>query len=346
MKSAQIFSSLVVALAVFSQSALAIPNNRVISHLSDSNRVFSNQLHRKLAVESTPVATKQGNRSPQVLISFTPKQPSSLLKKTIISRILSESPDINAENWNTYKPRFSFAEVDLNDDGNKETIVLDRRGVRCSNRGCTVEIFTLGNQKKSYDFMSRTAASRNGLEVALLPTKSHGWQDLAVQYFSYETRTIDWYAVEFDGKTYKSSSQKLTQVPKNIILSEKSPSFDLGDFPSTQTATVTSQKDIRSNTYRMKAGDVIRCIGSEGGPEYDFRGKGFNRYINRVTNLDCNMMEIGNNSSATTERTVEKRNVMLYCPKGLARQQNFQSTEKYIDTFMVGCGIAERHFSR
>ena len=49
------------------------------------------------------------------------------------------------------------------------------------------------------------------------------------------------YAVKFDGKAYKSSDQKLTQVPTNIILSEKSSSFDLGNFPGTQTATTPCQ---------------------------------------------------------------------------------------------------------
>jgi hypothetical protein len=190
-------------------------------------------------------------------ISSTPREISPSLKKTIISRFLSKFPDVNSEKWNVAKPLVSFAEVDLNNDGKKETIVLDRRGFRCSNRSCPIEIFKLGTQNKSYEFISGTGTSRNGLDIAFLPTKSYGWQDLAIQYFSYETRTIDWYAVKFDGKTYKSSSQKLAQVPQNIILSEKSPAFDLGDFSSTQSvAPVAAKPSPNKKTSSHKIGFV------------------------------------------------------------------------------------------
>jgi hypothetical protein len=163
--------------------------------------------------------------------SFTPKQVSPSLKKAII---LTEFSGINSEEWKQYSRPFSFVEVDLNNDIKKEIIVLKRPG-DCGNRTCLIRIFKLSNQRKSYDLISEIWTSRN-LNIALLPTKSNGWQDLAVTGFSHETRTIDWYAAKFDGKTYKSSSSKLTQTPKNIILSEKSPAFDLGDFPSEQQA--------------------------------------------------------------------------------------------------------------
>jgi hypothetical protein len=48
----------------------------------------------------------------------------------------------------------------------------------------------------------------------------------------------------------------------------------------------------KAKTYRMKPGDIIRCMGAEGIIKVDFRGKGFNRIINRTTNLNCTMMEV------------------------------------------------------
>jgi hypothetical protein len=217
----------------------------VIAGLKDSS-TNSNQ----------PIATKPSNRSSQVPTTFTPQQPSSLLKKAIVSQVFSGYPR-DIEQWNMVKPPFSFTEVDLDNDGKKETIVLYRLR-RCSNRSCSIDIFRSSNQKKPYQFISEIGTSRNGLEIALLPTKSRGWQDLAVQYFSYETRTIDWYSVKFDGKTYKVSDRKLTEVPKNIILSEKSPSFDLGDFSEKLAATLANESEVQKTATTLKSVSQVR----------------------------------------------------------------------------------------
>lgn len=191
----------------------------------------------KSTVTAKDISVDVKNQASKIPITFTPQQPSSPLKKAIVSQVFSgHTPDL--EQWNLMKPPFSFAEVDLNNDGKRETIVLYRHR-SCSNRSCLVDIFKFDNQKKSYKFISNTSTSRGWLEVALLPTKSYGWQDLAIRYFSYETRTIDWYPVKFNGKEYKTIfelPQRLTQTPENIILSEKSTAFDLGDFPGTQVS--------------------------------------------------------------------------------------------------------------
>lgn len=202
------------------------------------------QIAKTLPPIKTPRVTARFPDAPSSMpVSSTPKQFSPSLRKAIAYRVFPEFPRVDSEYWNNYKPPFSFAEVDLNNDGKKETIVLYRHR-HCFNRGCYIDIFKSDNQKKPYDFISQLATARDGLQVAILPTKSYGWQDMAVRSFSYETRTIDWYAVKFNGKTYEYSSQKLAQMPQNIILSEKSPSFDLGEFPGTQAVNVSVQSQV------------------------------------------------------------------------------------------------------
>lgn len=78
--------------------------------------------------------------------------------------------------------------------------------------------------------MSETYTSRDTLEVGLLRTRSHGWQDMAVRIFSYKTRTVNWQVVKFDGQSYKLTEEKLKQPPNKIILNGKSPEFDLGSL--------------------------------------------------------------------------------------------------------------------
>jgi pimeloyl-ACP methyl ester carboxylesterase len=134
--------------------------------------------------QSKPVATKPSTL-PRVPVSFTPNQPSSLLKKTLISQFLLESPGINSGNWEENKPPFTFVEVDLNNDGKKETIVLYLKQ-KCNNRSCSVDIFRSGDKNKFYNLASEIYTSRNSLKMALLPTKSYGYQDLAVVLFSYK----------------------------------------------------------------------------------------------------------------------------------------------------------------
>jgi hypothetical protein len=179
------------------------------------------------------VISIDNTKSSNTPITSIPQQPSPLLKKAIASSVFSDVyPNIDIEYWRNYKPPFSFTEIDLNNDGISEVIVLYRLR-NCFNRGCYVDVFK-SNQKKSYDFIAQSYTSRGTLEVGLLPTKSYGWQDLAVQQFSYETRTTDWYAVKFNGRTYEVDLQRLSQPPKKIILSEKSNEFDLGNLPLSQ----------------------------------------------------------------------------------------------------------------
>jgi hypothetical protein len=167
-----------------------------------------------------------------IFAQSSPIKPSRELINAIIELHKIEDPKLDQERWSITKPPFSFLEIDLNQDGIKETIVLYRLR-KCYNRGCYVDIFKTTGDKKKYKIVGESQSintSRGNLEVGLLPTRTNGWQDLAVEVFSYETRTIDWYPAKFDGKSYQRSNQKLKQRPKKIILSQNSQEFKLPDL--------------------------------------------------------------------------------------------------------------------
>jgi hypothetical protein len=160
-------------------------------------------------------------------------EPSEDLINAIISLYKTEDPQLDQEKWDSRRPPFSFVEIDLNQDGVKEAIILYRLR-KCYNRGCYVDIFKTTEGKNKYKIVGESQSintSRGNLEVGLLPTKTNGWQDLAVEVFSYETRTVDWYPAKFNGKSYQQSKQKLKQRPKKIILSQNSSEFKLPDLP-------------------------------------------------------------------------------------------------------------------
>jgi hypothetical protein len=156
-------------------------------------------------------------------------KPSKELTNAIIELYKTEDPQLDQEKWDSRRPPFSFVEIDLNQDGIKETIVLYRLR-KCYNRGCYIDIFKKNESAKKYKIVGESqsiSTSRGNLEVGLLPTRTNGWQDLAVEMFSYETRTVDWYPAKFNGKSYQQSKQKLKQRPRRIILSQKSREFKL-----------------------------------------------------------------------------------------------------------------------
>jgi hypothetical protein len=73
-----------------------------------------------------------------------------------------------------------------------------------------------------YKIVSQESTTRSGDLIALLPGKTNGWKNLAVHLFSYDTRTIDWYAMKFDGNKYVTSEKKMTGLPLKVLVSENS----------------------------------------------------------------------------------------------------------------------------
>ncbi|WP_323311209.1 hypothetical protein [Anabaena cylindrica] len=157
---------------------------------------------------------------------ITNKKPSPDLVKQIIAKISKDYSDINSDD----KFPFSFAEIDLNSDKQKETIVLFKRGRLCNNRHCPVSIFNNDKNKQSSNLISEIFTSRHGLEIAVLPTKSYGWYDIAAYVFTYEPRDETWRVFRFNGQEYELTEKKLNSKPKNILLNEYSREFNLSDF--------------------------------------------------------------------------------------------------------------------
>ncbi|MEH2411009.1 hypothetical protein [Nostoc sp.] len=165
---------------------------------------------------------------PVIAQKTTASQPNSNLVNGIAETIRKEFAD---SDWNEIKKdiTFKYTEIDLNKDGTKETLVSIQHGFPCNNRHCPVYIF----QKKgsNYRFISYIFTSRGELQVAILPSHSKAWINIAAPVFTYEPREIAWRVFKFDGKKYQLTSQKLSSAPKQIVLGKNLIStFNLADF--------------------------------------------------------------------------------------------------------------------
>ena len=91
--------------------------------------------------------------------------------------------------------------VSLKDDGTQQVIVYLTSDGWCGSGGCTTLI--LGPEGLSYRVIAKITITRPPIRV--LPTKSNGWHDIAVQVdgggvvHAYEAE------LSFDGKTYPSN---------------------------------------------------------------------------------------------------------------------------------------------
>jgi hypothetical protein len=112
--------------------------------------------------------------------------PSNGLKQALIAEFIKLGYSTADLNEGSRNPPFSFAEVDLNNDGKKETVGIFRKGLPCSNRTCTAYIFTADRNRTNYQSITQFGTSRNGLNIAILKTRSHGWLDIAAPYYHYE----------------------------------------------------------------------------------------------------------------------------------------------------------------
>jgi hypothetical protein len=143
----------------------------------------------------------------------------SYLVNAIAQTIRTEFPN---DNWNERKKdiTFKYTEFDLNNDGIKETLVSIQKGFPCNNRSCPVYIYQKNGS--NYRFISDIFISKGELQVAVLPNNNKGWINIAAPVFTYEPREIAWRVFKFDGQKYKLTPQKLSSVPKIILLRESS----------------------------------------------------------------------------------------------------------------------------
>jgi hypothetical protein len=140
----------------------------------------------------------------------------SAFKREVLNRSSSD--------WTYLKeakhPAF-YETIDLDGSGKKEAIVVETTSPSCSNRHCLVHIFKMTSAGK-YKVVSQGSTTRSGDLIGLLPGRTNGWKNLAVRFFSYDTRTMDWYAMKFDGNKYVTSEKRTTGLPIKVLVSENS----------------------------------------------------------------------------------------------------------------------------
>jgi hypothetical protein len=120
--------------------------------------------------------------------------------------------------------RFSFSEIDLNADAEKETIVIMHSGINCSNRHCTNYIFK--NTAKGYKLISEFSSSRE-TAVFISKNRTNGYLDIVTSMFDYVPRGINQKAWKFNGTKYEMIDVNVQSPPRKAIYSEKSPVFNL-----------------------------------------------------------------------------------------------------------------------
>lgn len=126
--------------------------------------------------------------------------------------------------------------VDLNNDRVKEAILYPAGGGICSNRSCSIFIYTkVGNKYRKIsadetDRYSGVAGSRNEPSIGVLTTSNQGWRDLATRFFDYETRTEKWSQVRYKSHGYTDSPLVLTSTPRTILQYSSGVETDLKKF--------------------------------------------------------------------------------------------------------------------
>ena len=121
--------------------------------------------------------------------------------------------------------RYSVGLTDLNDDGRVEALVyaMDASGGGradfCGSGGCDLYVLSLG--RKSYRVVTAISVSRP--PIGVLPTKTHGWHDVAVDIAGggiipgYQAR------LRFNGRTYPENptvapATRLTGPAERVVI--------------------------------------------------------------------------------------------------------------------------------
>lgn len=155
---------------------------------------------------------------------------------------------------------YFFTEVDLNNDGNKEVVVYTA-GLHCGTSECPVYIFRRSGN--SYLLIGRTGAISNGGQIALLPSRSNGWYDIATFVYNPQQRTANWKLHRFNGKSYQNTFQSLSSKPNQIILRpNRGSGISLAD-PGIASSQILAQVTQRLTSIRGINLDKVQYIPSE-----------------------------------------------------------------------------------
>jgi hypothetical protein len=155
---------------------------------------------------------------------------------------------------------YFLAEVDLNNDGSKEVVVYTA-GPHCGTSECPVYIFRKSGN--SYLLIGRTGAMSNGGQIAVLPSRSNGWRDIATLVYNPQQRTANWKLHRFNGKSYQNTFQNLSSKPNQIILRpNRGSGISLADS-GIASSQVLAQVNQRLTSIRGINLDKVQYIPSE-----------------------------------------------------------------------------------
>ena len=96
---------------------------------------------------------------------------------------------------------FFDADVDVDEDGNPETLVYLMGNQFCGSGGCT--LLVLSSDDASFRLITRMTLVRTPVRV--LDAKSHGWRDLSVRVQGGGIQPDHEALLQFDGTTYPSN---------------------------------------------------------------------------------------------------------------------------------------------
>jgi len=124
--------------------------------------------------------------------------------------------NITAPDWKDnsdplYPFEITYADVDLNSDGLKETVVWES-----SWAGTSGGIFVVLASNKAA-FLKKFDTEMTWSPVIMLPTKHHGWSDLAYLQNGGGLKT-EYIIAEYNGRSYSASSTSETQPEGEIII--------------------------------------------------------------------------------------------------------------------------------
>ena len=111
--------------------------------------------------------------------------------------------------------------ADLNGDGRSEALVMPHAGLFCGSGGCALYIYTpQGSSWRQVEELTIT-----GAPVRMLPTRTRGWRDLAVQVRSGGMDLPRQVRLRFNGSGY--SEARLRGAAGRVLIAESAPSRPL-----------------------------------------------------------------------------------------------------------------------
>jgi hypothetical protein len=96
---------------------------------------------------------------------------------------------------------YKRADVDLNGDGRKETLVYFTDASACGSGGCTLVV--LSPEARGYRIVMRSTVTQPPISV--LPTSTRGWRDIGVTVWGGGVTRTYQARLRFDGHHYPSN---------------------------------------------------------------------------------------------------------------------------------------------